>query len=285
MGRRRWASATAIFAAATFIGACGASDDDVPLTRTLSPRSAPAELVSAQSDARELIYTADLRIRVGDIGRAAARAVAVAERSGGFLQSQRSDLEGDVSANLELKVDPERFDAAIVALGDLGTVLHRSQQAEDVTEQVVDLEGRLRSAEASRDRLRGLLSGAATASDVVAIEKELARREAEVESLTGRLRVLRSRIDRATIRVAFVETGEPEVSGTIPGFVDGVETGWVALMNALKALVLVVGVLVPFMPPVAVLVFGWKRLRRRRSRRVTRPSPDEPPAAERPPGA
>jgi hypothetical protein len=80
--------------------------------------------------------------------------------------------------------------------------------AEDVTDQYVDLELRLRNAQAVRARLEKLLE-TASVRDAVEIHKELARVTEEIERLEGKLKLLRDRIAFSTITVSFERT-EPQ---------------------------------------------------------------------------
>lgn len=239
-----------------------------------SPNAQP---ISQETDAedRQVIYTADLVVRVADVERATDQAVALAEDAGGLLFEQRSDLEGDQETDLVLKVPPDELDGFLAALVDLGTQLRRDLQAEDVTDQVVDLDGRLASARASADRLRSLLAEATTSTALVEIEAELARRESEIESLQGQLRVLTSQVELATVNVQLTERADLEVSDDLPGFVAGLKTGWVALVTVVLVLVVGVGFLLPFAP---IAGGAWWIVHRvQRSRR--------PSAVPRPPSA
>jgi predicted nucleic acid-binding Zn-ribbon protein len=68
----------------------------------------------------------------------------------------------------------------------LGEVRYRDRTAEDVTDQVTDVEARVATQRASIARLRVLLDDAADLRDVVTLEGELARREADLDSLLRR---------------------------------------------------------------------------------------------------
>jgi len=142
---------------------------------------------------------------------------------------------------------------------------------------VVDIEGRLKTAQASADRLRALLGSAGTAADIVAVEGELAKRESEIESLQGRSRVLSSQVDFATVNVRLTEDADLEVNREVPGFFKALAAGWVVLVSALLAAVALAGFLLPFVPFALAL---WWVLRRHRRRRPpsSRPPPVSPPS-------
>jgi hypothetical protein len=81
-------------------------------------------------------------------------------------------------------------------------VVHRNIEAQDVTDEFLDTEVRLKNARAMRDRLQQLLEKAAV-KDALEIEKELGRVTQEIERMEGRLKVLRDKIAYSTITVSF----------------------------------------------------------------------------------
>jgi hypothetical protein len=109
----------------------------------------------------------------------------------------------DSSARLRLRVPTAKLKAAVGALEELGTVMHRNIGSEDVTEQYVDVEARLKNKLVLRDRLKLLLDKATGVKDVLAIETELNRVQADIDSMTARLKALKGQTDLATIEVSF----------------------------------------------------------------------------------
>ena len=106
-------------------------------------------------------------------------------------------------------------------------------------------------------RVRALLAQATSIGDVVAIESELARREADLDSLTNRLAALRDQVAMSTLSVE-LRTPSTAVRRRRPraaGFSDGLDAGWRGLV-ALGTAVAAVGFLLPFLPVLAVLS-GW----------------------------
>ena len=164
-------------------------------------------------------------------------------------------------ARLTLKVPPASFEPVIAGLGDLGSALKRQSKAQDVTDQVVDVEGRLRTALASADRLRSLLGDARSTGDIVGVESELAKRESEIESLQGRLRLLSSQVDLATINLRLTERGDLQVKAEVPAFAKALRAGWSVLGVVARAGVATAGFVLPFAP---LGLAGWWAVRRRR---------------------
>ncbi len=234
---------------------------------------------------RSIIYTGSITIRVDDVDAAAARAGAAAAGAGGFVGGDQRTIDARRSqATLTLRVPSERFSAFLTGLSDLGDELSRSIRTEDVTEQVADVTARIATARASVDRVRELLARAQSIGEIVSLESELSRREADLESLEGRLRKLSDLTALSTVTVVLLgpdaklaEKREPET-----GFLAGFRSGWHAFISSLVVLLTVIGALLPWLVALAVpsLLVIW--LARRASRRRPAGVPPPPAGAQRP---
>jgi hypothetical protein len=146
---------------------------------------------------RMLIWKAQLRVQVWNVPDAVSQAISLAEADGGFAE-QKSD-SGEGSARVTLRVPAKAFTASVANLEALGTVTHRDIQGEDVTEQYIDVEARLRNKVVLRDRLKQLLDKASDVKDILAIETELSRVQGDIDSMEGRVKALKGWVDYATI--------------------------------------------------------------------------------------
>lgn len=227
--------------------------------------TAPAE--------RVVISTAQLLVRVDDVeGSLLAVADAAAEYKG-RVASQDADLVGSPSATVTVRVPAARLPELLDRLAALGDVRERDLDSTDVTEEVVDLEGRLATQQASATRLRELLGQAAATADIVAIEAELEKRETEIEALQGRLRVLDDRTNDATVTLRLTqEAGGPGVDDDLPSFLEGLRAGVVTFANVGLILLVVLGFVLPFVPLIAL---AWWARRWWVRRHPKRPEPPD----------
>ena len=244
----------------------------------------PGKVATAAED-RSIVYTADLTVRVADAGAASLAATKIAEKAGGYLADQKADLGGQRESTVTLRVPAERFRPALEDVAALGKALDRRIGSTDVTAEVVDVSCRLKSNQASAERLRALIAKAPSTGDIVTIERELAKRESEIETLQWQLRVLNDRTTLATINVRFIEKAPAKDHS--PGFVGAVRAGGRTLLAAGRVAVVVIGFLLPFLPLVGLGWLGLRWWRRRRpARRVkadrgwTPPLPPPPPPAD-----
>ena len=140
------------------------------------------------AEERSIIYKGELTVRASNVDEAAAKASTIATGAGGVVagDNRRDDNDDEQStADLTIRVPSAAFYGTVGKLSDLGKELSRGIDTEDVTEQAVDLDTRIASQTASVDRTRALLSRAQQITDIVTIEQELARREADLGSPAG----------------------------------------------------------------------------------------------------
>ncbi len=231
--------------------------------------------VSAQE--RHVIRTAELRVGVRDLVAAVRRAEQLAGASGGLVADEQ--ITGK-SAHVTLRIPPQALDGALRELSAQGTVLEQRRSEKDVTEEVVDVESRLASARASVERVRTLMGQAKSLQDVVLLEAELSKREAELESLEQRRKALAGQTELATVNVTFeqAERSEPVRTGLGGSFWGGLRTGLDGLYQMARGVLGVLGALLPFALLAAVLWWPAGRLARWARRRVQAgaPAPDQP---------
>ena len=148
---------------------------------------------------RDIVYTAVIGVEVNDVADATREASRIIQRFGGLLFGQQTTGGTEPRTTLVFRVLPEDFSEALDALGSIGTIRDQRVSADDVTERVVDLESRINTAEASVERLRGLLENATNIGDIADLENQLLQRETNLDTLRGQLRTVQDQVDLATI--------------------------------------------------------------------------------------
>jgi hypothetical protein len=237
---------------------------------------------------RSIVYTVDLVVRVDDVEAAAVQAAEVADRFGGYVQSESTYGSGvplpvepqpydttkiippvdQGQAVVVLRVPVDRYTDAVAELEALGQTVSRARSSDDVTEQVVDVESRIETQRAAIDRLQQLLATATTVSDVLAVESQLTTRVAELESLEARQEQLATLTSLATVTSTFVPPQTVVDEGT--GFLAGLRAGWRAFLRSIQLGLTALGALLPFAAFAALLLVPlvtWLGVRTRRRRR------------------
>jgi hypothetical protein len=144
-----------------------------------------------------LIWNAQLNIQVWNISNAVKEVTVALERQGGFVEQQSE--QGEESARLILRVPVKAFKEVLAGFESIGTVTYRKVAGEDVTEEYIDLAARLKNKIILRDHLQQLLDKATGVKDILAIETELNRIQADIDSMEGRIKSLKGKVEYATV--------------------------------------------------------------------------------------
>lgn len=167
-----------------------------------------ADAYLAVATPERVIKTADLRLEVGDgdLGETLREGREIAEEAGGFLVSTSVRGEDRRVGEFAIRVPAERFEETLSRLEELGKIAGEDVRGEDVSEEFVDLEARLRNATAQEDVLFRLYDRSTSIADTIRVQRELEDVQLEIERLRGRLRFLEDRTDLSTISVAVSES-------------------------------------------------------------------------------
>jgi hypothetical protein len=152
---------------------------------------------TAYAAERLIIRTGNISMVVEDTRAAQATIEGMVQGmagEGAFVVS--SDEVGGTEGNqpyitMSIRVPAARFDQVMDRLAELAVnVPSRNEASQDVTEEYVDLEARVESLEAARQRLLEIMQEARVTKDLLEAEQQLTQREAEIESLKGRMQYL-----------------------------------------------------------------------------------------------
>ena len=223
--------------------------------------------------ANHIIRTAELTVQVKNVPKALDAARTTTENAGGYVgkESTSRDEEGAEHTEVVLRVPVEKYEEVLADLEGAGKLLERTANAQDVTDQVVDVESRITTQRASVARIRELMDRATRLSDVVTLEGELSTRQADLESLLARQASLKDRTTLATITLSLSGSPVVEAEDDDPGIADALAGGWDAFVTMLRWIVVALAAVLPFLAGIALIVLVWLRLVRPRLPR--RPAP------------
>ena len=227
-------------------------------------------------EAQKVISTGNVQLRSDDVGQAIFDVRKVVDVHGGTISEDDTETDDDggpLRSRMVLRVPTADFDDAMTELEKVATLASSKRESADVTTQVLDIDVRVEAQQRSIDRIQVLFDNATTIKDVVNVEAELSRRQADLASLEAQQRYLADQTSMSTITVAVERTSEhakqkPDDDHT--GFMAGLTGGWDALQTFLVGLSTVAGALLPWLVLLAVLAIpGWPLLRRLRRRQTT----------------
>lgn len=210
-----------------------------------------------------------LEVREGSFDRAWQRVYSIATSFGGRVMSAtRGDRRPIVLedgkrfafGDITIRVPTDRFEAATNALRELGEVTGDSSSAEDVTQEFVDLNSRLRALRAEESVLLRLMARAKTISDTLQIQTRLSDVQTQIEEITGRVRYLEARTDFSTITLHMAEPGAATAPpGDEPSFVKAWDTALEGLVRIGTVAMIASIWMIPFAILVAIVLGLMRR--------------------------
>jgi hypothetical protein len=234
---------------------------------------------------RMIIRTVTMTIAVDDVQDVFHKVEALAASQNGYLAGSQIRQDGDrkvATVTLRVPADTATYEATLQQLRSLAKdVVDEQSQAQDVTDQYVDLDARLRNLRASEDGLLQLMGKAQKIDDILAIQRELTNVRGQIEQIQGQKQVLERKADLATITLTIREAGTVARPGWSAGttFTEAFK----ALGSALRGLTVFAIWLAVFFPIwggflAVIWLFAWFVQRLFRRRRTSRSLPPAVPA-------
>ena len=220
--------------------------------------------------AADIVYTAQLTLRAGNVNSAAAEAAQIVDGVGGYVSSETTSANPDhpsqATASVQLKIPVASYAATLSRLTQtLGTQLSLQQQAQDVTEQVADVNSQVASDQAAIAQLRALLSHAGSVSQLLSVQNQINVEEASLESMLAQQRALGHETTYATVTVTILG---PKAKAAVhrqkapPSLAGGLGAGWRALRITVSWTLAFLGAVAPFAAIAAVVGYVIYRSRR-----------------------
>src|SRR6202047_3750323 len=157
----------------------------------------------------DIIYHAQLTVRAPNVSSAAARAAQITEGVGGYVSNETTSADPDhpsqAIATVQLKIPVASYPAILGQLaGGLGTQLSLQEQAQDVTQQVADVNSQVASDQAAIVQLRALLSHAGSVGDLLNVQNQINNEESALEAMQAQQRALSHETSYATVTLTIL---------------------------------------------------------------------------------
>jgi hypothetical protein len=234
--------------------------------------------------ASDIIYTAQLTVRAANVSSAASRAAQITEGVGGYVSNETTSADPDhpsqAIATVQLKIPVVSYPAILGQLaGGLGTQLSLQEQAQDVTQQVADVNSQVTSDQAAIVQLRALLSHAGSVGDLLNVQNQINNQESALEAMQAQQRALSHETSYATVTLTILGPKAkpvPHHTKAPPSLAGGLGAGWHALKVSLSWALAFLGAIAPFAAIVAIAGYAIYRARRWVLRRRPAPRPAAP---------
>jgi LysM repeat protein len=224
---------------------------------------------------RKVIRNADLQLETADPEGSQQKIASIADAKGGYVvESNQSTSDPQIkkrdTVTMSLRVPADRFQSALDEIRSTAdTVLMETVKGEDVTEEFIDVEARLKAQKALEQQYLEIMKRASSVEDALYVQGELAEVRGEIEKVEGRKRYLENQSSLSTIKIKLQTPAAISASSSnfnsrlAESFGSGLD---VALNFVLGLVTLLVGAL-PFalfigLPGFLIVRHFWQKQRR-----------------------
>jgi len=243
-----------------------AKTDLASVQQNVSLTLADAANVASQAIERKIIRNANLTVEVGSPTESQRKIVSIAESHQGFVvtsESTQRSAEGktkpEVTINLVIRIPASQFNQVMEEIRAVGTrVAQEKTTGQDVTEEFIDLEARIKNQKALEAQFIEIMKRAGKVEDALQVQRELADVRTEIEKLEGRRRFLENQASLSTINVT-LQTPTQIINATgfwysvRSAFADGVDVAAAIVLFLIRAIVALLPVLVLIVLPIALI--------------------------------
>jgi hypothetical protein len=219
---------------------------------------------------RMIIRTGSMGVEVEKYDDAERIVTDVVKKNGGYISNTTSfqNSSGKKQGTLVLKVPADKYDALISEVSAVGKVMSQNINANDITEEFIDLEAREKTQKELEQRLLKLLSEkTARLTDVVEVEQKLASVRQVIESLDGRLRYLKNQSDMSTLTLSLYEPAMLTTSSGGGFFYElgqGVKSGLRGFTDILRGMITLFIALLPIIIIMLIIIWIIRRILKKR---------------------
>lgn len=249
---------------ANFVGGAVAEDNtEVASVSSKRPKQPPSG--DAVTTERKLIRNGSLSFETSDVKKTKTAIDAICKELNAYVSNEsQNSYANRQQYNQTIRVTADKFDLLVQKIeAEASRVEGKNVNTEDVTQEFIDVEARLKTKKDLEARYREILKQAKTVEEIITIERQIAEVRSDIESMEGRLKYLTNQVAYSTLTVSFYETvGTDFGFGSKVGGAFG--TGWDYFLSFLIGLVNVW----PFLILMALaiwLAFRWDKRRRKKT--------------------
>ena len=154
---------------------------------------------------RKLTKNGSIRFQTSDLNKTKQLLTSAVSRMNGYISNDNiSESDNRTENALTIRVPANKTDSLIALIeSNASKIDYKSIDVQDVTEQFIDLEARVKTKKEVEARYRELLTRANSVEEILNIEEQIGNIRTEIESAEGRLRYLSNQVQYSTLQVTF----------------------------------------------------------------------------------
>lgn len=213
----------------------------------------------------KIIKTADVTLEVTNVTDAAAMIGSIGTGAGGYVSTTNiyTDYNGQPTGTVEIRVPATQFNSTLAGVKAIGTVTSISTQAQDVTEQYVDVQAQITAYQNQIAQYNLIMKNATKVEDVLSIQQQIDEVQTNLDRVIGTMKYLNSQIDYATITVT-LQQPQPVVAPQGHDFVSVIDEGIAGFFGVIDAIIVFIITVLPLGIIGCIVYVGywlWKRNR------------------------
>ena len=189
----------------------------VDQVKFVKPILASSEEIAAEKIEQKIIKTGNIKFETNDLGETYTQMISAVKKHNAIIQNDTEGKEyGSIFRRITVRVPSKNFD---LFLSDISKGVsyfdNKEISSQDVTEEYIDIDARLKAKKILEARYLELLKKANKVSEMLEIEAQLSAIREEIEAKEGQLRYMQSQISMSTINIEFYKTVANEGGATI----------------------------------------------------------------------
>ena len=246
-------------------------------TTQVSLQQADQSQSMAEAVNRKILRNGELTLEVPDPAAAERKITSIADTLGGFVVTSESKQHdtGDpakqyLEVNLVIRVPEAQFETAYNQILSTGSrVIQQKQTGQDVTEEFIDLEARIKTQKALELQFLEIMKQANKVPDALEVQRQIAEVRTEIEKLEGRKRFLENRASLSTITTSLQSPAAIAVNTSSfrrnvrEAVGDGVDLTIAIVLFLIRFVIVMIPIILLLILPIGLLVrFFWRRTRK-----------------------
>ncbi len=224
---------------------------------------------------RKIIRNADLTLEANSPEEAQQKIASIVNGKGGFVvESTQSSSDAQATTRetvaMTIRVPAEKFDETLNEIRqNANRVIVETVKGEDVTEEYIDIEARLKAKKALEEQFLEIMKRSNSVEDALNVQRELAEVRGEIEQIEGRKRFLENQASLSTIKITLQSPTafSANSSGFFYQLKESIGSGYSAALNFILILITILIALLPFLllvvlPICLILRYFWSKRRK-----------------------
>ena len=247
-------------------GAAAGGTASTAKSTAVQPAPNPGDLVPPIAEGPRVIRTANVSVEVanGRFDTTLDRLFSISTGLGGYISGSTASTDTGAlrSGTITFQVPASKFNQALAEVRGLGKIQNFNIGGQDVSQQYIDLQSRLKNAEAQHEAMLALLSQAHTVSEIIAVQNQLGTITGQIEQLKGQIDYYDHATSYSTISVAVHEAAVVARAADSWGFTTSVSNALHGFVNTLDYILVGLGNAGPVVVLLLLGLLAW-RFRRR----------------------